>query len=160
MNFGITNFNVALPAKLAADTILRCNEQISARGLVLSERQAATLAEASISALNSCGRIEFGGETIKKLILSFSDSPFLCQNNFSNTVCELIDIFYYFKNETLDIVSDDRHISVMKDAFDGICSGDLEFLSGTVLDMLSREVKGMGDIEAKETEKEDWHDGY
>ena len=48
----------------------------------------------------------------------------------------------------------------MKDAFDGICSGDLEFLSGTVLDMLSREVKGMGDIEAKETEKEDWHDGY
>lgn len=155
MNFGIINFNTELPTGFAVDNILRCNEQISTHGLIISERQAVAIAEANSTALKSNGRMEFGGETIKKLILSFSDSPFLCQDNFSDTVCELIDIFYHYKNETLDTISDDELISIMRDTFDGICGGDLEFLSSTVLNMLSRQVKGMDSMDTQNDEQED-----
>ena len=33
----------------------------------------------------------------------------------------------------MDLISDDELIGFMKKSFDGICQGDLEYLSGTVM---------------------------
>lgn len=50
--------------------------------------------------------------------------------NYVETLHELIEIFYFYKNETLDLISDDELIKFMKNSFDGKCQGSLELLSG------------------------------
>ena len=44
-----------------------------------------------------------------------------------------MEIFYEYKNETMDLMTDDELIEFMKQSFDGVCQGDLEYLSGTVM---------------------------
>ena len=72
-------------------------------------------------------------EKIKKLIEAFCDSPYINQENYAETLYELIEIFYEYKNETMDLITDGELIEFMKISFDGICQGDLEYLSGTVI---------------------------
>ncbi len=51
----------------------------------------------------------------------------------------LQDIFYLYKNESLDELTDDELLEYMKEKFDGICAGDLDYLEGTELDTFARE---------------------
>lgn len=83
--------------------------------------------------LKDTGRIEFREGIIDKLIKKFCDSPYINQESYAETLYELIEIFYEYKNETIDLITDDELIEFMKKAFDGICQGDLEYLSGTVM---------------------------
>ena len=88
---------------------------------------------------------------IKKLIEAFCDSPYIMQNNYEETLEELQDIFYFFKEEAMEQISDDELIEFMKRDFDGKCQGSivvllengdlekiLEYLSGTSLEELCR----------------------
>ncbi len=68
------------------------------------------------------------------LVTEFCDSPYIIQANYEDTILELQDSFYYFKNESMDRISDDELIAFMKRYFDGICQGSLEYLSGTSLE--------------------------
>jgi hypothetical protein len=74
--------------------------------------------------------VEFSGGIINKLIAAFFDSPYLTSYNYANALNELVEIFFYFKNETLDEVPDDELIAQMKKCFDGACRGDLSLLQG------------------------------
>ena len=107
-------------------------------GLVLSENQIQNLVQRRFEALKDVGRIEFGTGILKKLIYAFSDSPYIHQQNYEETLLELQDAFYYFKNETDDRLSDDELIEYMKDTFDGKAQGSIEYLSGTSLEELRR----------------------
>jgi len=118
-----------------------CNEITLRYGLTLSEQQIQNLVERRIQALKDTGRIEFGQGVLKKIITEFCDSPYITQDNYEETIIELQDAFYYFKNESIDLVSDDELISNMKSYFDGVCQGSLDYLSGTTLDELCRGVR-------------------
>lgn len=63
------------------------------------------------------------------------------QENYADTLMRLQDIFYLYKNESLDELTDDELLEYMKEKFDGICVGDLDYLEGTVLDTFAREVR-------------------
>ena len=63
------------------------------------------------------------------------------QENYADTLMRLQDIFYLYKNESLDELTDDELLEYMKEKFDGICAGDLDYLEGTVLDTFVREVR-------------------
>jgi len=54
---------------------------------------------------------------------------------------ELIEIFYYFKNETLDQISDDELISLMKKYFDQSCQGSVELLQNRELVALAHNIR-------------------
>jgi len=110
-------------------------------GLSLSEQQIAGVAEQRFSALSNTGRIEFGQGIIKKLLRVFCTSPYIIQENYEDTVLELLDLFYYFKNESMDRISDNELIEFMKNRFDGICQGSLEYLGGTSLEELCRNTR-------------------
>ncbi len=56
------------------------------------------------------------------------------QENYADTLMRLQDIFYLYKNESLDELTDDELLEYMKEKFDGICAGDLDYLEGTELD--------------------------
>lgn len=113
--------------------IKKCNEYTSKYGLVLSDNQISNLLERRKETLKETGRIEFKEGIIDKLIKEFCDSPYINQENYAETLYELIEIFYEYKNETMDLMTDNELIEFMKESFDGICQGDLEYLSGTVM---------------------------
>ena len=115
-----------------------CNELTVYYGLYLSEEQIREVAERRSAALRDTGRMEFGGGILKKLLTAFCDSPYLDRETYEDAILELQDSFYYFKNESMDLISDDELIAFMKQAFDGVCQGSLEALSGTSLEELCR----------------------
>lgn len=131
----------AMMNKAAVAEILNCNTLTSTYGLVLSRTESEELVEARSEALSSTGRIEFSGGIINKLIIAFCDSPFLSQYNYSETLNELIETFYYYKNETLDEISDDDLILWMKCFFDKSCQGSIELLQNRELEALARSIR-------------------
>ncbi len=137
MDLGIISMNSALPAQIEKEKILGLNGKLSENGLILSEKQALSIAEARESSLLSNGRIEFSGETAEKIILEFGKSTCIDRDTFADTVCELIDIFYYLRNDYPETrLSDDRLISVMRECFDNECAGDTGLLADAVPDRL------------------------
>lgn len=131
----------SLQNKLAVAEITNCNDFTSRFGLTLSPTKAQELVETRAGALNRQGRVEFGGGIIEKLIIAFCDSPFLSQSNYSETLNELIETFYYFKNESLDSISDDELILVMKTYFDNNCRGSVELLQSRELETLAHNIR-------------------
>ena len=113
--------------------IKKCNEITKQYGLVLSNKQISNLLEKRKETLKETGRIELREGIIDKLIKEFCDSPYINQENYAETLYELIEIFYEYKNEIMDLITDEGLIEFMKKSFDGICQGDLEYLSGTVM---------------------------
>lgn len=127
--------------QLAVAEIIRCNQTTLRYGLVLSEPDAAELVNTRSEALEKLGRIEFAGGVISKLIMEFCDSPYLTQSNYAETLHDLIETFYYFKNETLDEVDDDDLIAFMKIYFDETCRGSLDLLETRDLENLTRKIR-------------------
>lgn len=134
--------------KLTVSEIIKCNEFTARFGLALSQSEAHKLVETRTEALSRNGRIEFGAGIIDKLIKEFCDSPFLYQGNYAETLNDLIETFYYFKNESLDGISDDELISLMKKYFDQKCLGSVELLQNRELEALARNIRyGVRDYE-------------
>lgn len=115
-----------------------CNSVSGRFGLSLSERQIENLIEKRFEALRDTGRVEFGEGIMKKLVYAFCDSPYIFQEDYEETLLELQDIFYYFKNESEDRISDDELIEFMKKTFNGTAEGSLDYLAGTSLEQLAR----------------------
>ncbi|NCC69923.1 MAG: hypothetical protein EOM14_17350 [Clostridia bacterium] len=124
-----------------ADELRQCNDLTIHYGLFFSERQIHDLTERRFEALRNTGRMEFGQGILKKLVTEFCDSPYLTLENYEDTISELQDSFYYFKNESMDRIPDDELIAFMKRHFDGFCQGSLDYLSGTTLEELCRNTR-------------------
>ncbi len=118
--------------------ISKCNEITQKYGLILSQNDANDLAEGRKKALKDTDRVEFSGGIIKKMILAFCDSPYLTQDNYLETMYDLQEAFYYFKNESFDSISDDEIIEHMRTYYDGYAQGSTEYIIGTSLEELCR----------------------
>lgn len=132
---------VAMLNKQMVTEIHKCNEYSSKYGLLLSENDIHDLVESRREALEKSGRIEFGGGIIQKIILEFADSAYLYQDNYAETLTGLQECFYYFKNESLEELTDDELIHLMKKFFDDECQGSLEFLSTSKLENYCRDIR-------------------
>lgn len=88
--------------------------------------------------LRAAGRIEFGGGILPKLIRAICDSPFIEQENYADVLAELQEIFYHFKNETRDRLTDDELIELMVGVFNGRAQGSAEYLAGLTAEALAR----------------------
>ncbi|HZK85553.1 MAG TPA: DUF6323 family protein [Desulfosporosinus sp.] len=141
MSFEIMSISSVLIQKQAVAELEKCNDFTTQFRLTLSQRDAVELVETRTLALKSNGRIEFGGGVIEKIIREFCNSPYLSMHNYAETLHDLTDMFYYYKNETLELMSDDDLIKFMKKSFDGLCQGSLELLSGRELANMARNLR-------------------
>lgn len=121
--------------------VLEINDRIHQFGLKLSEEEAGLLVQRKAEVLKEQQRIEFGEGILPRLILAFCDSPHVCQDNFAETLERLQEIFYLYKNESMDELSDDELLEYMRDCFNGECEGSLEYLEDTVLEAFVRDVR-------------------
>ena len=141
MSLEIMGISSSLILKQAVAEIEKCNDFTSQFGLTLSHHDAIELVETRALALKSNGRIEFGGGVIDKIIREFYHSPYISMHNYAETLHELTEIFYFYKNETLDLLSDEDLLKFMKNSFDGKCQGSLELLAGRELANMARNLR-------------------
>jgi hypothetical protein len=125
----------------AAREFESCNEAIGRWGLSLSAEDVQALVVGRTEALVVSDRIEFGGGVARQLVLGFAGSPFVSQDNFVETVLELQELFYEFKNESLEQIPDDDLIGKMRTLFDDVANGDLEYFAEALFDGLARQVR-------------------
>lgn len=145
--------------------LIRQNERTQKFGLQLSKQEALALVECRNRTLKKYHRVEFGRGILDKLIETFCDSQYINQDSYVEMLMELQDIFYRFKNESQDQLSDDELLIFMREQFEEICRGDLDYLSGTCLPRFAAAVRagyrgytrteGRGEYETV-TEEERW----
>ena len=140
--------------KLAEDyqvgQILKTNETSKENGLTLTEEEAKALVAARGDTLREERRVEFGDSISPKLIRTFADSSFINQEDYAETIARLQEIFFLYKNESMDMVTDDELLAIMKNAYENESAGDLEYLEGTALEAFARSVRA----------GENWADRY
>ena len=112
--------------------LLKTNEKTKDYGLVLTAEEAKNIIEVRNNVLHSVGRVELGLEVTKELIENFYTSGYLNEENYVPVLNELQEMFYYFKNETLDKISDQKLIGIMKEYFEKSCGGSIELLKSTL----------------------------
>lgn len=113
--------------------VIETNQFTKQFGLTLSQQDAQLILENRKEVLQEQRRVEFGEGITSKLIFEFCDSDFIAQNNYVDTVIRLQEIFYMFKNEMNDELTDDELLHLMKEQFENQCHGDLDYLEGTCL---------------------------
>lgn len=120
---------------------LETNEKSERFGLVLTRQDAELLLQERSNALREQKRVEFGGGILPKLIDTFCDSDFICQSDYVETLVRLQEIFYLYKNEVQDNLTDDELLHLMKEQFEFLCFGDLDYLEGTCLSNFAQAVR-------------------
>lgn len=121
--------------------VIETNQYTQKFNLALTEEDAKLLVQERKNSLETQQRVEFGEGILAKLIYAFCDSSYIYQDNYVDSIGRLQEIFYLYKNEALDEVSDDELIDYMKHVFEGECEGDFDYLEGTCLDQFAREVR-------------------
>ncbi len=122
-------------------SVMAANQKTERHGLVLSEQDAELILEEKNNVLREQRRVEFGEGITARIIDEFCDSDFVDQNNYVQTVIRLQEIFYLYKNEMNDEITDDELLHLMKEQFELICFGDLDYLEGTCLNIFAQAIR-------------------
>ncbi len=132
---------ILLQQKNQLAKVLETNEMTARYGLVLTQQDAELLAAERSRVLKRERRVEFGPGILPKVIEQFCDSDFIDQNNYVDTLLRLQEIFYLYKNEMQDEISDEELLHFMKEQFEEVCFGDLGYLEGTCLQIFAEAVR-------------------
>lgn len=134
----------AIEQKEEIKRIENCNEKTAIFGMALSKKEIEMLVTSRWEILKETRRIEFGKSILPELLLEFCDSEYIDCNNYADTIRQLQEIFYIYKNEMQDLITDEELISLMHYAFEKICFGDLELLESNCLDICARTLRKEG----------------
>ena len=121
--------------------VLETNKYTEKYGLVLSGEDAAILAQERTDTLKHEQRIEFGQGILPKIIYAFCDSSYIMQENYRDSLIRLQEIFYLYKNEMMDEVTDDELLEFMREQFENVCFGDFDYLEGTCLSIFAQAIR-------------------
>lgn len=121
--------------------VLETNRRAECYGLTLSEEEAGLILEERGRALKEQKRVEFGEGILPKIIDEFCDSAYLDQEHYVEILIRLQDIFYLYKNEMMDEITDEELLHFMKEQYEEICFGDLDYLESTCLSNFAQAIR-------------------
>lgn len=124
-----------------AEAVLQTNVYTEKYGLVLSQEDTELVLAERQKSLREQRRVEFGQGVLPKIIQEFCDSAYISQSNYVETLVRLQDIFYLYKNEMQDEISDDELLHFMREQFETVCFGDLDYLEGTCLSNFAQAIR-------------------
>lgn len=131
----------AVKEKKELAALVSMNEKTEKFGLSLTAGEARELVVCRNSSLRKYQRVEFTDSILNKLIFTFCDSQYIHQDNYLETIEELLDVFYGFKNEAADLLTDDELLEFMREQFETVCYGDKEYLSETCLERFAAAIR-------------------
>lgn len=121
--------------------VLEMNQKTESFGLILSEEDAKALVENQKKELRKQQRVEFGEGILPKLIFTFCDSAYINQEDYVDTLMRLQEIFYLYQNEIPEEISDEELLQFMREQYEDVCRGDLEYLESTCLYRFARALR-------------------
>jgi len=127
--------------QLIVGEVLKTNDESQKYGLMLSPQEAHELVMTRDRAIQNHGRFELGIEVVNKIINAFCSSPYINPEDYLFTLNELVEIFYYMKNETEDSIGDDELIGLMQEFFNHSCEGSIELLKNRELGLFARNMR-------------------
>lgn len=137
MRGGLLSSMSSVNDEITASNLLDLNGKTKEYGLMLSYKEAAGLAAARREALEKSGRVEIGAGVMEKIIIKFSRSQYLRQEDYADVLDEITQGFYLIKNDMMDRISDDELISFMYGCFEKH-KGSMLFINGRELEALRR----------------------
>lgn len=123
------------------EKVKETNQYTEQFGLRLSDEDAALLVKNRMDSLKQQQRVEFGEGILTKIIYTFCDSDYLNQDNYVDTLGRLLDIFFLYKNEMNDEITDDELLTFMKEQFETVCFGDADYLEETCLVVFAEAIR-------------------
>ena len=138
----MTDFSLVAGDFMRAQTALElqeANDLTERFGLTLTPTQIARIVQKRFDALRDSGRVEFSRGIVRDLVTAFCDSPYILECDYEETVCALIDSFYYFRNASDGTVEDGALIEMMRAHFDSTCQGSVEALNDMTLSDLLKQ---------------------
>lgn len=132
---------VVLDGRQWLESVQAINERTRPFGLVLSEEDALMLLEERSAILKTEQRIEWGPGILPQIIDAFSDSGYMVQEHYAQTLVRLQEMFFYFKNDMDDEITDEELLNFMRRQFDEVCFGELDYLEETCLVLLAEAVR-------------------
>lgn len=132
---------LVLNSKNQLSKVMETNQYTEQFGLTLTEEEGKLLVLERMNSLKTHQRIEFGTGILPKLIYEFCDSAYISRDNYVETITKLQNIFNLYKNEMMDEISDDELLHFMKEQFESVCYGDVEYLEGTCLNNFAQAVR-------------------
>jgi hypothetical protein len=133
-------YSLISPAQ-TAELLLSANVETAPHGLMLTESEAKSVAEARRESLLAAGRVDFAGDLPAKIARRFCDSPNIHQSEWAETIMSLVDLFYDTKNAASaasDAMADDALLDRMRRWFDDPAGGSLERLADLLEAMVER----------------------
>lgn len=127
------NWLILMQEQSQLQALIAANQHSQKFGLTLTEAQAKTILQERRQTLQEQQRVEFGASITEKIIYTFCSSPYLNQNNYAEAISRLQEIFFLYKNEMQDEITDDELLQLMKEQFEKMCFGDLDYLANTCL---------------------------
>lgn len=116
-----------------------CIRRLERFGLALTREALETLQMGRAAALRAAGRVEMGSGILPQLVDAFCDSPDLTQENLTEELLALQEIFYHWKSEVGDCVPDHELLTFLRRAYDERGRSGAEALAGFTM----REMKGV-----------------
>ncbi len=134
-------------ARLAAQTaqLSKSSETAEGFGLSLSEGQLRSLILSETQTLRDMGRLEFGEGILPRLIFAFCDSPYMTRENWLDSLTALQELFYTYKNELNDVLSDDELLEAMHTVFHGRAQGSFTYLENMATERLLNALRSDGE---------------
>ncbi|MEH2942388.1 DUF6323 family protein [Lachnospiraceae bacterium KK002] len=127
--------------KIQISNVLETNRYTEKFGLTLTPEDVELLVAEQKQTLKEQKRVEFSESILPKIIYEFCDSDYITMDNYTETIIRLQEIFYHYKNEMLDEITDTELLHFMKEQFETVCSGDPEYLEGTCLNIFAQAIR-------------------
>lgn len=135
------NWMELVSGRMWLEQVQETNRYTEKYGLSLSAEDAELLLAEKNHILKEERRVEFGQSILPQMIYTFCDSSYISQDNYVETLIRLQEIFYMYKNEMNDEITDEELLSFMKEQFEEVCFGDLQYLEGTCLDIFAQAIR-------------------
>lgn len=124
--------------------LLAAGRKMEQFGIQLTKEQIRSLILRKNESLKKHRRVEFGKGILEQLLFTFMDSQYIDQENCMEVMAQLQDIFYQFKNETQDRITDEELLDCMKEQFETVCAGDTGYLADTCMERIARRLRETG----------------
>lgn len=139
--YGEKNWLEIMNSQLWLRQIREANQFTEKYGLKISEKDAEILIEEKTKVLKTEQRVEFGQSVLSQIIYTFCDSAYIIQDNYLEILLRLQEIFFLYKNEMQDEITDEELLNFMKEQFEDVCCGDLGYLETTCLEIFSEAIR-------------------